>query len=210
QNATQTDWAAISILAHEIGHHLNGHTMMTKGGNPALELEADEFSGFVLRKMGASLVEAQKAMKLISDVIGSATHPKRSLRLTAIAKGYNSANSQLLAAVNQITPMQEIAVENEVIVAKADDVRLDKQHIFSEVHFNKMPGRKFFLTKKLNLVEVTEEGVEVLGDIVKSHNNQLELNIYDEDQTIKLNISPKGILYNQNQTVVGYLKSPVV
>ncbi|MDQ3535130.1 MAG: membrane-binding protein, partial [Bacteroidota bacterium] len=42
QNATQTDWAAISILAHEIGHHLNGHTMMTKGGNPALELEADE------------------------------------------------------------------------------------------------------------------------------------------------------------------------
>ncbi len=70
-NATNTDWAAISILAHEIGHRLNGHTMLTKGGSPELELEADEFSGFVLRKLGASLDEAQRAMKMISNEIGS-------------------------------------------------------------------------------------------------------------------------------------------
>src|SRR5690606_38104599 len=25
-NAVHTDWAGVSILAHEIGHHLNGHT----------------------------------------------------------------------------------------------------------------------------------------------------------------------------------------
>jgi hypothetical protein len=53
--AVKTDWAGISILAHEVGHHLNGHTITNEGSAPSLELEADEFSGYVLRKMGASL-----------------------------------------------------------------------------------------------------------------------------------------------------------
>lgn len=60
--ATHTDWAAISILAHEIAHHLNGHTLEGGGSRPPHELEADEFSGFVLRKMGATLLQAQAAM----------------------------------------------------------------------------------------------------------------------------------------------------
>ncbi len=53
--ATGSNWASIAILAHEIGHHLNGHTLLGSGSQPRLELEADEFSGFVLQKMGASL-----------------------------------------------------------------------------------------------------------------------------------------------------------
>lgn len=209
QNATQTDWAAISILAHEIGHHLNGHTTMAKGGNPALELEADEFSGFVLRKMGATLEESQKAMKLISNERGSSTHPKRSLRLSAIARGYNSADEQLLAAAHIVNPTQkEIPVNDDIIVAKTN-YELDKSNILREVHFNNMPERKFFLTKKLDLIEVTSDGIEVLGDIAKTSNDRLELNIYDDHNNIKLKISSKGLLYNSNNAVVGYLKTPI-
>jgi len=55
---TNTDWAAISILAHEIGHHLSGHTLDDQGTRPNKELEADRFSGFVLAKMSATLEEA--------------------------------------------------------------------------------------------------------------------------------------------------------
>src|SRR5213592_2970096 len=51
--AAGTRWAVVSVLAHEVGHHLNGHTLMNTGSQPALEIEADEFSGFVLKKMGA-------------------------------------------------------------------------------------------------------------------------------------------------------------
>jgi len=40
-------WSSMSVLAHEIGHHLSGHTLV-HGGDPAYELEADKFSGFVL------------------------------------------------------------------------------------------------------------------------------------------------------------------
>ena len=48
------DWAPVSIMAHEIGHHLSGHTIQPGGSQPATELEADKFSGFVLYKMGHS------------------------------------------------------------------------------------------------------------------------------------------------------------
>ena len=55
--AAGTPWASVAVLAHEIGHHLNGHTLDGKGSLPAIELEADEFSGFALRKMGASFLK---------------------------------------------------------------------------------------------------------------------------------------------------------
>ncbi len=87
----KTDWGALSILAHEIGHHLQGHTIIEGGSDPQKELEADEFSGFVMYQMGASLKEAQAAIsKLTSDYDGG-THPPRTRRLSAIEKGYNNA-----------------------------------------------------------------------------------------------------------------------
>lgn len=91
RNAAGVDWTSYSILAHEIGHHLNGHTLHRGGSRPAIELEADEFSGFVLRKMGATLAEAQAAMALIADPKGSTTHPGRKFRLAAIERGWRRA-----------------------------------------------------------------------------------------------------------------------
>jgi hypothetical protein len=84
-------WASISVLAHEIGHHALNHTI-GEGGNSshARELAADEFSGLVMAKMGASLKQAQLAMSLISDPQGSASHPGEAQRLAAIAKGYTN------------------------------------------------------------------------------------------------------------------------
>ena len=38
----------MTLLAHEVGHHLNGHTIHRGGSTPELELEADEFAGFIL------------------------------------------------------------------------------------------------------------------------------------------------------------------
>lgn len=54
-------WAPVSIMAHEIGHHLSGHTITEGGRRPQIELEADKFTGFVLQRMGASLGDATKA-----------------------------------------------------------------------------------------------------------------------------------------------------
>jgi len=90
-SATHTGWAGTSILAHEIGHHLCGHTLLPGGSQPPAELEADSFSGFVLAKMGASLEEAQQAMKTLGSDSGSDSHPPKRTRLDAIATGFRQS-----------------------------------------------------------------------------------------------------------------------
>lgn len=106
-------WAPVSIMAHEIGHHLSGHTITPGGSQPPTELEADKFSGFVLYKMGASLVDAQTAMSsLVKDGRDGATHPGRGKRLDAIEEGWVQAceqqgggNCDAGAQVAQAAPM---------------------------------------------------------------------------------------------------------
>ena len=89
-------WSNIAILAHEVGHHINGHTL---SGDLSLyesrleELEADEFAGFVLSKLGAD-IEVVKAVFSELSIDGEDTyssHPNRTRRLNAITKGYENA-----------------------------------------------------------------------------------------------------------------------
>ena len=90
-----SDWAAISILAHEIGHHLSSHTLSKEGGRKQTELEADKFSGFALYKMGATLEQAQLAIQaLVSENAASKLYPPKSARLAAIANGWIEAKQQ--------------------------------------------------------------------------------------------------------------------
>ena len=93
----------LSILAHEIGHHVYGHTVdieLYENNSippPSLrkkrmqELEADEFSGFVMARLGKSLNEALFAVNQLprnsNDV--NSTHPSRDKRISAVKKGYN-------------------------------------------------------------------------------------------------------------------------
>jgi len=92
--ATKNKWASIFILAHEVGHHLEGHTLLDINSRPSIELEADEFAGFVLHRMGASLQQSQLAMYYISNLEASKTHPARADRLSAIEKGWDKEDAQ--------------------------------------------------------------------------------------------------------------------
>ena len=88
------EWGPTSIMAHEIGHHLSGHTITSGGSRPNIELEADKFSGFVLYKMGAPLAEATKAMSSLGSEAEQATHPAKSRRIAAITEGWQEACRQ--------------------------------------------------------------------------------------------------------------------
>jgi len=85
------NWAPVSIMAHEIGHHLSGHTIVPGGSQPPIELESDKFSGFVLYKMGAPLADAQRAIATLIPETDGETHPGRRKRLAAIEAGWNEA-----------------------------------------------------------------------------------------------------------------------
>ena len=105
--SNMTNWETITVLAHEIAHHLNYHLV-----NPhpdatfrSMELEADETAGFILYKLGATLEESQRAMKSSSvSIEGSYTHPPRAQRLEAIKKGWEKARGANPAPAPSPTP----------------------------------------------------------------------------------------------------------
>lgn len=87
------DWGLISILAHEIGHHLQGHIFQNDADFHRRELEADEFTGFVMFRMGASLAEAQVAIRMLAQDFDVPTHPRRATRLAAIERGWRRSEA---------------------------------------------------------------------------------------------------------------------
>ncbi|HYM86377.1 MAG TPA: TPM domain-containing protein [Pseudoxanthomonas sp.] len=87
-------WAPVSIMAHEIGHHLSGHTITAGGSRPDIELEADKFSGYVLQKMGAPLADATKAILTFGTDVDQPTHPAKDKRAAAITQGWQEACTQ--------------------------------------------------------------------------------------------------------------------
>lgn len=204
-NAVNTDWAGVSILAHEIGHHLNGHTLNDHGSTHTEELEADEFSGFVLRKMGASLSDAQAAMYEISSEHGSATHPKRTDRLKAIEAGWQKADAQILAEAsphNKSRVRVKASRENS-----AQPTNIDKRYIVREIIFSNESNSKYFLTKEMNLIKETESGIEIVGKATRSSLKEFHY-VLDKDNS-KLFVTPNGEVVNSHNEKVGFLKEPL-
>jgi len=213
---TGTEWAAISVLAHEIGHHLNGHTVTARGSQPALELEADEFSGFVLRKMGATLTQAQAAMKTLASAQGSRTHPGQYDRLTSIEKGWNHADDQLagrpVRKAPEVTrptvdpvPTRDVA-RNTPSTSGSRTVAIDSRYILGDVYFNADPTAKFHVTTNYNLVKVGNSGLSVLGKLAKLNSNQYPYVLYDEANT-QLLVDRKGNILTRQGRQVGYLRN---
>lgn len=103
-----TDWGPISVMAHEVGHHLSSHTLKDVFRDPDKkitkaeideflqtrrieEMQADRFSGYNLCRQGATLDQAQAAIKSFGTDQGSPTHPGKKQRMDAIEDGWTSA-----------------------------------------------------------------------------------------------------------------------
>jgi tetratricopeptide (TPR) repeat protein len=92
QEETKNKWFVVGVVAHELGHHLNGHSIRGYGSRPNIELEADEFAGFILQKLGSSLENAQGIFSFLDDEAESSfTHPSKKLRYAAIKRGWDKA-----------------------------------------------------------------------------------------------------------------------
>ncbi len=208
---TGTQWAAISVLAHEIGHHLNGHTVMATGSQPAMELQADEFSGYVLRKMGATLEQSEAAMKTLATTNATTTHPAQYDRLASIEKGWQHADDQL---AGRKTIRKEPAVETSVTTPVAvTDVAinrsapaLDSRLILGDVYFNAAPSSTFRITTNYTLVKVSDGGVSLVGKLAALNSTQFPYLIYDEQHT-QLFVDKQGNIITPAGKQVGYLRN---
>ncbi len=83
----RVSWYSIYILAHEIGHHIYGHTHGFKPDQHQGELDADRFGGWVVARLGGRLDQALAFMPYLSEK-GGKTHPPRNKRIEATRKGW--------------------------------------------------------------------------------------------------------------------------
>jgi len=126
------DWSNMLILAHEVGHHINGHSLdivlyaadvieeKSLSNRRNQELQADEFAGFVLAKLGAPLADAERVIYSITTDRDDtySTHPSKSKRINAIRKGYNKAGNN-----------------SRVTLSPTDDFNLDYESDMYEVDY---------------------------------------------------------------------------
>jgi hypothetical protein len=126
EDKAANDWAATSVLAHEVGHHLNGHALNDEGSNHKWELEADEFSGFVLARMGSTLQDAQSAISTFKYEKATRTHPAKADRLLAIEIGWNRGSGKIITvpemSLEDITVIEDEPIEENTSKIAAQQV----------------------------------------------------------------------------------------
>lgn len=195
--ATGTRWAAVSVLAHEIGHHLYPSS---DGTRPlATELEADQFSGFVMQKMGATLDEAQAAMQVIGTKYATDTHPAVADRLASIENGYDVAGG----VSNDQTDEQEEEVVTGINPGLREKV-LPSAIIAGTLKFNSDPGNEYYLTTKMKVVKFNGADVQVIGTLTRSSNTDYPYIIYD-DYGYQLYINSQGQIFNSKGNALGLI-----
>jgi len=86
-------WRVLGALTHEVAHLLGGHTTNATNSHRE-ETEADEWSGWAMYRLGATLDEALTAARTYS-VSGSRTHPPRAVRLESVERGWRRAAAEV-------------------------------------------------------------------------------------------------------------------
>lgn len=122
----KTKWAAYTVLAHEIGHHLNNHNFGEKDPKKrkSMELEADKFAGGVCRTLGATLSETTAGIESMNLPGETATHPVKGARVAAVANGWQKQNDLLRSTGgNNASPASTPEKQTEPVVEKPLDPR---------------------------------------------------------------------------------------
>jgi len=189
--ATGNKWAAVSVFAHEIGHHL--YRKPNSERSLATELEADEFSGLVLAKMGASLNDAEAAMKLLATTRATATHPAGVDRINSIAAGWKKGGGD----------ESEIGQQEE-----QEDVRdaMPANAIAATIRFNSNPGTDYYVTKQWQVIRSGDNGTKLIAHMTRSNSNAYPYVIFD-DTGYKLYVGRNGVIITEGGKVVGRMQA---
>lgn len=191
--SSNTNWASVSIVAHEVGHHLQGHTLrrVSLEQRRENELEADEFSGSALFKMGASLYQAQAAIRNSPDVDDeeTSTHPKKWRRLEAIKRGYENAKSQGAPPSDEPAPTLVLQVDlrinvngqlNTITIIPAVGLALS----IGEFTMNRQGDNQTFSLARGKGAEINLYGQNNLVYISSEVRNRVKVNHYGQNNRV--------------------------
>lgn len=90
----KVSWYTVYVFAHEIGHHIHGHTFGFNPDRHQGELDADRFGGWVVARLGGGLDQALSFMPSLSEQ-GGKTHPPRNLRIQATREGWLAGSAAI-------------------------------------------------------------------------------------------------------------------
>lgn len=157
------------IMAHEIGHHLNGHTVDITMFSSSIdskmallekmrsqELEADEFAGFVMSKLTIPSTAIQILLKELPDSeFKFSTHPNQKERIIAFQRGYDKSEKQKnrKTSVERIRPTDTYEVYND-----------DIYEIMSAL---------FYKANEANELNNYESAIQLLDEAIKLASNEL-------------------------------------
>jgi hypothetical protein len=173
----------------------------------------------VLRRLGASLAQAQAALAAVADERGSATHPGRAPRLAAISQGWNRANTQI-AATSQAgarspsaqpialaaSPQNTELEETEPAATLVREATPAPVRVVGQLTFRSNPEVPFYLTSALNVVRLADESAddedsrvraaEVVGRLRRTGNAAFPF-VLEDSQQRPLFVTPRGDVYNK-------------
>lgn len=87
-------WPLTAALAHQVAHQMFRHSLAAAPGRREQELEADKFSGTILRILGASLNDATVALREPTQQSSRDRYfPTIEARLWAVGAGWNTAEA---------------------------------------------------------------------------------------------------------------------
>ena len=198
-NKATNDWSGKFILAHEVGHHINGHTRdfliasvlddQTKEKQREEELEADEFAGFIVAKLGAKYNQIKELMITISSEKDDkySTHPNRSKRLEAIKRGFDK--------VTILTPKQEqivVKIPKKTTSTSYSDWKTLTEYPSERIKESNNP---FEAEKKNNSRIEVKRTSSVVGKIIKDNSKNWPSWVSELGRMIKNEISDFGKPY---------------
>lgn len=82
-----TEWGAIQVIAHEVGHHIAGFS----DDRHRSELNADYWSGQVCQRLGSARDAAQRTILAVGSPVDTPTHPNKQRRADIIGRGWDDA-----------------------------------------------------------------------------------------------------------------------
>jgi hypothetical protein len=98
-------WKKIGIVSHEIGHHINNHPLEVQAIDAwQQELQADEFAGSLMQKLGAGLDDALAFTEVLA--VTSSSYPDREFRKVAIEQGYRKASGEVKVSNRVRLPLE--------------------------------------------------------------------------------------------------------
>jgi hypothetical protein len=148
-----------SICFHEIAHHFYRHPLKSKWESHIHELEADRYSGFQMRLIGATLEESIAAMKYFGNETSSQSHPEKPVRINEIKAGYIDASLRVFKDSTYIKT-DSLIQTNEILFAFQEAQKQNKG-------FEKFNKEIFETDSTFNFENIiTQPAYSILGKIL--------------------------------------------